>query len=125
MLTSYSKLSEFLEKDKRTAPPPRKIVVSLTTRYDKSKVLEKASSLRERGNKWKNVYINSDKTQKEQEQDYRDTPGEKGVGERGRQREGLQIAPRKKKKTGKLRKGLDHIQGRNYHQTNPTTRNRG
>ena len=38
---------------------------------DKSKVLEKASWLRERGNKWKNVYINSDKTQEEKEQDYR------------------------------------------------------
>ena len=69
------------------------------------------------------MFINWDKTQKEQEQDYRDTPGEKGVGERGRQREGLHIALRKKK-TGKWRKGLGNIQGRNYHQTSPTTRNR-
>ena len=58
-------------RERQKDSPPRKIVVSLTTRYDKFKVLEKASSLRERGNKWKNVYINSDKTQKEQEQDYR------------------------------------------------------
>ena len=54
--------------------------------------------------------------------DYRDTPGEKGVNERGRQREGLQVAPRKKE-TGKWRKGLDHIQGRDYHQTSPTSPN--
>ena len=44
------------------------------------------------------------------------------MGERGRQREGLQIAPRKKK-TGQWRKGLDHIQGRDYHQTSPTSPN--
>ena len=37
-------------------------------------------------------------------------------------RAGLQIAPRKKK-TGKWRKGLDHIQGRDYHQTSPTSPN--
>ena len=56
-------------RERQKDSPPHKIVVSLTTRYDKSKVLEKASSLRGRGNKWKNVLIN--KTQKEQKQDYR------------------------------------------------------
>ena len=37
-------------------------------------------------------------------------------------RAGLQIAPRKKK-TGKWRKGLGHMQGRDYHQTSPTSHN--
>ena len=45
-------------RERQQDSPTSKIVVSLTTRYDKSKVLEKASSLRERGNKWKKVYIN-------------------------------------------------------------------
>ena len=42
--------------------------------------------------------------------------------ERGRQREGLQGAPRKKK-TGQWRKGFGHIEGRDYHQTSPTSPN--
>ena len=45
-------------RERQKDSPPRKIVVSLTAKYDKSKVLEKASYLRERGNKWKKVFIN-------------------------------------------------------------------
>lgn len=39
-----------------------KIVVKLSTSYGKFKVLKNTNSIREKGNNWKNVYINPYKT---------------------------------------------------------------
>ena len=42
-----------------------------------------------------------------------------------RTRAGLQVAPRKKKKTGKWKKGLDHIQGRKLPPNKPYNKKQG